>query len=54
VVPASRRNPALPDAVDSLFERSLADDKQARFETVLAFQTAFDELAADLGGEVAG
>jgi hypothetical protein len=53
VVPASSRNPALPDAVDGLFERSLADTKQARFETVLAFQTAFDELAAGLGAEVA-
>jgi serine/threonine protein kinase len=53
VVAASRRNPALPEAVDSLFDRSLADAKQARFETVLGFQTAFDELATDLGGEVA-
>jgi len=53
VVAASRRNPALPEAVDALFDRSLADNKQARFETVLDFQTAFDELAADIGGEVA-
>jgi len=53
VVPASSRNPALPEAVDSLFDRSLADTKQTRFETVLDFQTAFDELAADLDGEVA-
>ena len=52
-VAASRRNPALPGAVDSFFDRSLATDKQARFETVLDFQTAFDELAADLGGAVA-
>ncbi|MDH5021120.1 protein kinase domain-containing protein [Halobacterium rubrum] len=53
VVPASHRNPALPAAVDSLFDRSLATDKQARFETVLGFQTAFDRLAGDLAGEVA-
>jgi len=53
VVPASHRNPALPAAVDSFFDRSLATDKQARFETVLEFQAAFDRLAGDLSGEVA-
>jgi len=53
VIDASVRNPALPESVDGLFDRSLAADKQARFDTVLDFQTAFDELAADLGEEVA-
>ncbi|SEV94290.1 protein kinase family protein [Halobacterium jilantaiense] len=53
VIDASVRNPALPESVDALFDRSLATDKQARFDTVLDFQTAFDELAADLGGGVA-
>ena len=51
-VPASRRNPALPAAIDTLFERSLATDKQTRFETVLDFQTAFDRVADELRGEV--
>lgn len=51
VVPASSRNPALPSSVDSLFDRSLAPDKQVRFETVLDFQTAFDRVAGELAGE---
>ncbi|AAG19359.1 MAPK-activated protein kinase [Halobacterium salinarum NRC-1] len=50
VVPAAQQNPALPERVDSLFERSLATSKQARFETVLDFQAAFDECVADLPG----
>jgi hypothetical protein len=50
-VPATTRNPSLPDAVDGLFDRTLSDDKTARYETVLDFQAAFDDVAAALRGE---
>lgn len=45
---ASERNPALPEQVDDLFRRALADEKPARFATVLDFQRAFDDFAAGL------
>jgi len=49
-VPASEHNPALPEAADDLFARALASEKPARFATVLDFQRAFDDLAADIDG----
>ncbi|MFB6073247.1 MAG: HEAT repeat domain-containing protein [Halobacterium sp.] len=53
VVPASEYNPALGDDVASLFDRSLADEKAARFDTVLDFQRAFDGVAAAVAEGVA-
>jgi hypothetical protein len=49
-LPASERNPALPEGVNDLFERALAPEKHARFATVLDFQRAFDDLTADIAG----
>lgn len=47
-LPASERNPVLPGSADDLFARALAAEKPARFATVLDFQAAFDDFAADL------
>ena len=47
-IPASDRNPALPDSVDEVFELALAPEKHARFATVLDFQRAFDDFVAAL------
>ncbi|MFB6269611.1 MAG: HEAT repeat domain-containing protein [Halobacterium sp.] len=47
-LPGSERNPALPASADDLFERALAPEKHARFATVLDFQRAFDDFAAEL------
>ncbi|MGB9966012.1 protein kinase [Halobacterium hubeiense] len=52
-IPASERNPALPEGADDLFARALAPEKRARFATVLDFQRALDDLAADVA-EVGG
>ncbi|NIB99333.1 protein kinase [Halobacterium sp. R2-5] len=49
-VPASEQNPALPEAADALFRRAMAPEKRVRFATVLDFQRAFDDFAADLDG----
>ncbi|MCG1002911.1 MULTISPECIES: protein kinase [Halobacterium] len=49
-IPASERNPALPEEADDLFARALAPEKRARFATVLDFQRAFDDLAAGIDG----
>jgi len=50
-VPATKWNPALPEAVEDLFSLSLAAEKTARYDTVLDFQRALDELAASLAEE---
>ncbi|CQH54606.1 ARM/HEAT repeat protein / protein kinase domain protein [Halobacterium hubeiense] len=49
-IPASERNPALPASADDLFARALAPEKRARFATVLDFQRALDDFAANLDG----
>lgn len=49
-IPASEQNPALPASADDLFARALAPEKRARFATVLDFQRALDDFAADLDG----
>jgi len=51
LVPATEWNPALPDSVDELFSLSLASEKAARYDTVIDFQRALDELVPELGGE---
>ncbi|MXR20550.1 protein kinase, partial [Halobacterium sp. PCN9] len=52
-LPAAQRNPVLPESATDLFARALADEKHARFATVLDFQRAFDDFAADVaaGGD---
>jgi hypothetical protein len=50
-VPATKHNPSLPELVNDLFDRTLSDDKTARYETVLDFQNAFDDVTAAMRGE---
>ncbi|WP_232688491.1 protein kinase domain-containing protein [Halobacterium zhouii] len=52
-IDATELNPDLPASVEKLFARALAPEKASRFATVLDFQRALDELAADVV-EVAG
>lgn len=47
LVPATERNPELPESADDLFELSLAAEKPARFATVLDFQRALDDFASE-------
>ncbi len=42
-VPASRRNPALPAAVDHVLRRGLARDPEQRYATVAEFRRAFGD-----------
>jgi hypothetical protein len=44
-VPASERNPELPERIDTLFDLALAERKQSRYATVLDFQRALEDIA---------
>jgi hypothetical protein len=53
-VRASERNPELPERIDTLFDLALAERKQSRYDTVLDFQRALEDVATPFlqtGGE---